>query len=98
MDTLHSYPPLTPRTVSDESVDGSWVMRNDTIQTPGGLQTPQLTSTVLRENPRQAAEHVPDQDSSEPGSEPDYIHKYARTHTHHHLIRCRRVRLGVGSG
>lgn len=61
---------------ADESVDGSWVMRNDTIQTPGGLQTPQLNSTVLRENPRQAAEHVPDQDSSEPGSEPDYIHKY----------------------
>uniref|UniRef100_A0A8B9HFT0 Cohesin subunit SA n=1 Tax=Astyanax mexicanus TaxID=7994 RepID=A0A8B9HFT0_ASTMX len=61
---------------TDESVDGSWVMRNDTIQTPGGLQTPQLTSTVLRENPRQAAEHIPEQDSSEPGSEPDYIHKF----------------------
>lgn len=62
-------------------------MRNDTIQTPGGLQTPQLTSTVLRENPRQAAEHVPDQDSSEPGSEPDYIHKYTpalNTHLHKH--------------
>ncbi|MCJ8745934.1 hypothetical protein PDJAM_G00135980 [Pangasius djambal] len=70
-------PPLHKKRTdaAEESVDGSWVMRNDTIQTPGGLQTPQLTSTVLRENPRQAAEHVPDQDSSEPGSEPDYIHK-----------------------
>uniref|UniRef100_A0A8C1RRS5 Stromal antigen 1b n=1 Tax=Cyprinus carpio TaxID=7962 RepID=A0A8C1RRS5_CYPCA len=55
---------------------GSWVMRNDTIQTPGALHTPQLTSTALRENPRQAADHIPDQDSSEPGSEPDYMHKY----------------------
>uniref|UniRef100_A0A8B9HFH5 Cohesin subunit SA n=1 Tax=Astyanax mexicanus TaxID=7994 RepID=A0A8B9HFH5_ASTMX len=67
-------PPLHKKRPDDESVDGSWVMRNDTIQTPGGLQTPQLTSTVLRENPRQAAEHIPEQDSSEPGSEPDYIH------------------------
>lgn len=49
-------------------------MRNDTLQTPGALQTPQLTSTVLRENPRQAAEHIPEQDSSEAGSEPDYMH------------------------
>uniref|UniRef100_A0A672LF10 Cohesin subunit SA n=1 Tax=Sinocyclocheilus grahami TaxID=75366 RepID=A0A672LF10_SINGR len=56
-------------------VEGSWVMRNDTLQTPGGLHTPQLTSTVLRENPRQAADHIPDQDPSEPGSEPDYMHK-----------------------
>ncbi|KAJ8409598.1 hypothetical protein AAFF_G00229990 [Aldrovandia affinis] len=54
-------------------VEGSWLMRNDTLQTPGALQTPQLTSTVLRENPRQAAEHIPDQDS-EPGSESDYVH------------------------
>lgn len=59
---------------AEESVEGSWLMRNDTIQTPGALQTPQLTSTVLRENPRQAAEHMPDQDS-EPGSESDYVHK-----------------------
>uniref|UniRef100_A0A8C1FT73 Cohesin subunit SA n=2 Tax=Cyprinus carpio TaxID=7962 RepID=A0A8C1FT73_CYPCA len=59
-------------------VEGSWVVRNDTLQTPGGLHTPQLTSTVLRENPRQAADHIPDQDSSEPGSEPDYMHKYER--------------------
>uniref|UniRef100_A0A673N3C4 Cohesin subunit SA n=1 Tax=Sinocyclocheilus rhinocerous TaxID=307959 RepID=A0A673N3C4_9TELE len=56
--------------------EGSWVMRNDTLQTPGALHTPQLTSTVLRENPRQAVDHIPDQDSSEPGSEPDYMHKY----------------------
>uniref|UniRef100_A0A670JAG6 Cohesin subunit SA n=1 Tax=Podarcis muralis TaxID=64176 RepID=A0A670JAG6_PODMU len=31
----------------------SWLNRNDSIQTPGALQTPQLTSTVLRENTRQ---------------------------------------------
>uniref|UniRef100_A0A4W4H024 Cohesin subunit SA n=1 Tax=Electrophorus electricus TaxID=8005 RepID=A0A4W4H024_ELEEL len=66
-------PPLHKK-LPEESGDGSWVMRNDSLQTPGGLQTPQLTSTVLRENPRQAAEHIPDQDSSEPGSEPDFIH------------------------
>uniref|UniRef100_A0A671Q176 Cohesin subunit SA n=1 Tax=Sinocyclocheilus anshuiensis TaxID=1608454 RepID=A0A671Q176_9TELE len=64
------------RIKNKESVDGSWIMRNDTLQTPGALHTPQLTSTVLRENPRQAADHIPDQDSSEPGSEPDYMHKY----------------------
>uniref|UniRef100_A0A4W4GZ24 Cohesin subunit SA n=1 Tax=Electrophorus electricus TaxID=8005 RepID=A0A4W4GZ24_ELEEL len=69
-------PPLHKKRTDgeEESGDGSWVMRNDSLQTPGGLQTPQLTSTVLRENPRQAAEHIPDQDSSEPGSEPDFIH------------------------
>lgn len=48
------------------------MMRNDTLQTPGALQTPQLTSTVLREN--RPAEHIPDPDS-EPGSENDYVHK-----------------------
>uniref|UniRef100_A0A8C1UVK9 Cohesin subunit SA n=1 Tax=Cyprinus carpio TaxID=7962 RepID=A0A8C1UVK9_CYPCA len=68
-------PPQHKRRPEEESVEGSWVMRNDTLQTPGGLHTPQLTSTVLRENPRQAADHIPDQDSSEPGSEPDYMHK-----------------------
>uniref|UniRef100_A0A8C1UVH2 Cohesin subunit SA n=1 Tax=Cyprinus carpio TaxID=7962 RepID=A0A8C1UVH2_CYPCA len=67
-------PPQHKRRPEEESVEGSWVMRNDTLQTPGGLHTPQLTSTVLRENPRQAADHIPDQDSSEPGSEPDYMH------------------------
>uniref|UniRef100_A0A672LCY8 Cohesin subunit SA n=1 Tax=Sinocyclocheilus grahami TaxID=75366 RepID=A0A672LCY8_SINGR len=67
--------PQHKRRPEEESVEGSWVMRNDTLQTPGGLHTPQLTSTVLRENPRQAADHIPDQDPSEPGSEPDYMHK-----------------------
>uniref|UniRef100_A0A672R8C9 Cohesin subunit SA n=1 Tax=Sinocyclocheilus grahami TaxID=75366 RepID=A0A672R8C9_SINGR len=67
-------PPQHKRRPEEESVEGSWVMRNDTLQTPGALHTPQLTSTVLRENPRQAADHIPDQDSSEPGSEPDYMH------------------------
>uniref|UniRef100_A0A4W6DW35 Cohesin subunit SA n=1 Tax=Lates calcarifer TaxID=8187 RepID=A0A4W6DW35_LATCA len=52
-------------------VEGSWMMRNDTLQTPGALQTPQLTSTVLREN--RPAEHMPDPDS-EPGSENDFVH------------------------
>lgn len=56
----------------ESSVEGSWMMRNDTLQTPGALQTPQLTSTVLREN--RPAEHMPDPDS-EPGSENDYVHK-----------------------
>uniref|UniRef100_A0A8C1YD68 Cohesin subunit SA n=1 Tax=Cyprinus carpio TaxID=7962 RepID=A0A8C1YD68_CYPCA len=68
-------PPQHKRRPEEEAVEGSWVMRNDTIQTPGALHTPQLTSTALRENPRQAADHIPDQDSSEPGSEPDYMHK-----------------------
>uniref|UniRef100_A0A673N0V2 Cohesin subunit SA n=1 Tax=Sinocyclocheilus rhinocerous TaxID=307959 RepID=A0A673N0V2_9TELE len=54
-------PPQHKRRPEEESVEGSWVMRNDTLQTPGGLHTPQLTSTVLRENPRQAADHIPDQ-------------------------------------
>uniref|UniRef100_A0A8C1Z457 Cohesin subunit SA n=1 Tax=Cyprinus carpio TaxID=7962 RepID=A0A8C1Z457_CYPCA len=69
-------PPQHKRRPEEEAVEGSWVMRNDTLQTPGALHTPQLTSTALRENPRQAADHIPDQDSSEPGSEPDYMHKY----------------------
>uniref|UniRef100_A0A7N8Y444 Cohesin subunit SA n=1 Tax=Mastacembelus armatus TaxID=205130 RepID=A0A7N8Y444_9TELE len=55
---------------TDCFVEGSWMMRNDTLQTPGPLQTPQLTSTVLREN--RPAEHMPDPDS-EPGSENDYM-------------------------
>ena len=58
--------------IPEESVEGSWMMRNDTLQTPGALQTPQLTSTVLREN--RPTEHIPDPDS-EPGSENDYVHK-----------------------
>lgn len=48
------------------------MLRNDTLQTPGPLPTPQLTSSVLREN--RPAEHLPDPDS-EPGSENDYVHK-----------------------
>lgn len=47
------------------------MMRNDTLPTPGALQTPQLTSTVLREN--RPAEHMADPDS-EPGSENDFVH------------------------
>uniref|UniRef100_A0AAQ6AIQ8 Cohesin subunit SA n=1 Tax=Amphiprion ocellaris TaxID=80972 RepID=A0AAQ6AIQ8_AMPOC len=44
-------PPLHKKRIEEESsVEGSWMMRNDTLQTPGALQTPQLTSTVLREN------------------------------------------------
>lgn len=70
--------------ISEESsVEGSWMMRNDTLQTSGALQTPQLTSTVLREN--RAAEHLPDPDS-EPGSENDYVHKWVWKHTHTHSL------------
>ncbi|XP_028994748.1 cohesin subunit SA-1a [Betta splendens] len=65
-------PPLHKKRIEEESsVEGSWMLRNDTLQTPGPLQTPQLTSTVLREN--RPAEHMPDPDS-EPGSENDYVH------------------------
>lgn len=59
-------------------MEGSWLLRNDTLQTPGALQTPQLTSTVLREN--RPAEHLPDPDS-EPGSENDFVHKSVHEHT-----------------
>uniref|UniRef100_A0A7N8YQ77 Cohesin subunit SA n=1 Tax=Mastacembelus armatus TaxID=205130 RepID=A0A7N8YQ77_9TELE len=62
--------PLQKNINEESSVEGSWMMRNDTLQTPGPLQTPQLTSTVLREN--RPAEHMPDPDS-EPGSENDYM-------------------------
>ncbi|XP_069566762.1 cohesin subunit SA-1a [Brachyistius frenatus] len=65
-------PPVHKKRIEEEtSVEGSWMMRNDTLQTPGALQTPQLTSTVLREN--RPAEHMPDPDS-EPGSENDFVH------------------------
>nr|XP_020472309.1 cohesin subunit SA-1 isoform X1 [Monopterus albus]XP_020472310.1 cohesin subunit SA-1 isoform X1 [Monopterus albus]XP_020472311.1 cohesin subunit SA-1 isoform X1 [Monopterus albus] len=69
-------PPLHKKRIEgketeESSVEGSWMMRNDTLQTPAPLQTPQLTSTVLREN--RPAEHMPDPDS-EPGSENDYVH------------------------
>lgn len=66
-------PAVHKKRIEEESVESSWMMRNDTLQTPGGLPAPQLTSTVLRENPRQAAEHMPDPDS-EPASETDYVH------------------------
>uniref|UniRef100_A0A671WRF7 Cohesin subunit SA n=1 Tax=Sparus aurata TaxID=8175 RepID=A0A671WRF7_SPAAU len=66
-------PPIHKKRIEEESsVEGSWMLRNDTLQTPGALQTPQLTSTVLREN--RPAEHMPDPDS-EPGSENDFVHK-----------------------
>ncbi|KAK6325373.1 cohesin subunit SA-1a [Coregonus clupeaformis] len=62
------------RIEEESSVEASWLRGNDSLQTPGALATPQLTSTVLRENPRQAADtHLPDPDS-EPGSENDYVH------------------------
>ncbi|XP_031651251.1 LOW QUALITY PROTEIN: cohesin subunit SA-1-like [Oncorhynchus kisutch] len=62
------------RIEEESSVEASWLRGNDSLQTPGALTTPQLTSTVLRENPRQAADtHLPDHDS-EPGSENDYVH------------------------
>uniref|UniRef100_A0A8D3CEB9 Cohesin subunit SA n=1 Tax=Scophthalmus maximus TaxID=52904 RepID=A0A8D3CEB9_SCOMX len=64
-------PPVHKKRIEEESsVEGSWLMRNDTLPTPGALQTPQLTSTVLREN--RPAEHMPDPDS-EPGSENDFM-------------------------
>uniref|UniRef100_A0A8D0DGY3 Cohesin subunit SA n=1 Tax=Sander lucioperca TaxID=283035 RepID=A0A8D0DGY3_SANLU len=64
-------PPLHKKRIEEESsVEGLWMLRNDTLQTPGALQTPQLTSTVLREN--RPAEHMPDPDS-EPGSENDFM-------------------------
>ncbi|XP_029473133.1 cohesin subunit SA-1 isoform X1 [Rhinatrema bivittatum] len=66
-------PPLHKKRIEDESMDNTWMTRNDTIQTPGALQTPQLTSTVLRENPRQMAEQIQEQES-EHGSEPDFLH------------------------
>ncbi|XP_053565729.1 cohesin subunit SA-1 [Bombina bombina] len=67
-------PPIhKKRGLEEESIDNSWMTRNDTIQTPGGLQTPQLTSTVLRENQRQMPEQIPEQES-EHSSEPDFLH------------------------
>uniref|UniRef100_A0A4W5QPH5 STAG1 cohesin complex component n=1 Tax=Hucho hucho TaxID=62062 RepID=A0A4W5QPH5_9TELE len=41
------------RIEEESSVEASWLRGNDSLQTPGALTTPQLTSTVLRENPRQ---------------------------------------------
>uniref|UniRef100_A0A8C3XM81 Cohesin subunit SA n=1 Tax=Chelydra serpentina TaxID=8475 RepID=A0A8C3XM81_CHESE len=64
-------PPLHKK----RTLEGSWLNRNDTIQTPGALQTPQLTSTVLRENTRQMGEQIQEHES-EHGSEQDFLHKY----------------------
>lgn len=58
----------------DESLEGSWLNRNENIHTPGTLQTPQLTSTVLRENTRQMGEQIQEHES-EQGSEQDFLHK-----------------------
>uniref|UniRef100_A0ACB8FA87 Cohesin subunit SA-1 n=1 Tax=Sphaerodactylus townsendi TaxID=933632 RepID=A0ACB8FA87_9SAUR len=66
-------PPLHKKRVEDENLEGSWLNRNDTIQTPGALQTPQLTSTVLRENTRQIGEQIQEHES-EPGAEQDFLH------------------------
>ncbi|KAM3834835.1 cohesin subunit SA-1 isoform 2-T3 [Vipera latastei] len=65
-------PPLHKKRVEDENLEGSWLNRNDNIQTPSALQTPQLTSTVLRENTRQIGEQIPEHES-EPGSEQDFL-------------------------
>lgn len=58
----------------DESLEGSWLNRNENIHTPGALQAPQLTSTVLRENTRQMGEQIQEHES-EQGSEQDFLHK-----------------------
>ncbi|XP_072469678.1 cohesin subunit SA-1 isoform X2 [Notamacropus eugenii] len=67
-------PPLHKKRVEEESLDGTWLNRNDTtIQTPGAMPAPQLTSTVLRENNRQIGEQIQEHES-EHGSEPDFLH------------------------
>ncbi|XP_068057190.1 cohesin subunit SA-1 isoform X2 [Anomalospiza imberbis] len=66
-------PPLHKKRVEDESLEGSWLSRNENIHTPGTLQTPQLTSTVLRENTRQMGEQIQEHES-EQGSEQDFLH------------------------
>uniref|UniRef100_A0A672UJH5 Cohesin subunit SA n=1 Tax=Strigops habroptila TaxID=2489341 RepID=A0A672UJH5_STRHB len=73
-------PPLHKKRVEgfvlflDESLEGSWLNRNENIHTPGTLQAPQLTSTVLRENTRQMGEQIQEHES-EQGSEQDFLHK-----------------------
>ncbi|KAJ7423968.1 Cohesin subunit SA-1 [Willisornis vidua] len=66
-------PPLHKKRVEDESLEGSWLNRNENIHTPGALQAPQLTSTVLRENTRQMGEQIQEHES-EQGSEQDFLH------------------------
>uniref|UniRef100_A0A8D2NRH2 Cohesin subunit SA n=1 Tax=Zosterops lateralis melanops TaxID=1220523 RepID=A0A8D2NRH2_ZOSLA len=73
-------PPLHKKRVEgcvlslDESLEGSWLNRSENIHTPGALQAPQLTSTVLRENTRQMGEQIQEHES-EQGSEQDFLHK-----------------------
>uniref|UniRef100_A0A8C7A8W8 STAG1 cohesin complex component n=1 Tax=Nothoprocta perdicaria TaxID=30464 RepID=A0A8C7A8W8_NOTPE len=66
-------PPLHKKRVEDESLEGSWLNRTENIHTPGTLQAPQLTSTVLRENTRQMGEQIQEHES-EQGSEQDFLH------------------------
>uniref|UniRef100_A0A8D2NW64 Cohesin subunit SA n=1 Tax=Zosterops lateralis melanops TaxID=1220523 RepID=A0A8D2NW64_ZOSLA len=66
-------PPLHKKRVEDESLEGSWLNRSENIHTPGALQAPQLTSTVLRENTRQMGEQIQEHES-EQGSEQDFLH------------------------
>ncbi|XP_074955574.1 cohesin subunit SA-1 isoform X3 [Phalacrocorax aristotelis] len=66
-------PPLHKKRVEDDSLEGSWLNRNESIHTPGALQAPQLTSTVLRENTRQMGEQIQEHES-EQGSEQDFLH------------------------
>uniref|UniRef100_A0A8C5TL73 Cohesin subunit SA n=1 Tax=Malurus cyaneus samueli TaxID=2593467 RepID=A0A8C5TL73_9PASS len=66
-------PPLHKKRVEDESLEGSWLNRSENIHTPGTLQPPQLTSTVLRENTRQMGEQIQEHES-EQGSEQDFLH------------------------
>uniref|UniRef100_A0A8C8ADI4 Cohesin subunit SA n=1 Tax=Otus sunia TaxID=257818 RepID=A0A8C8ADI4_9STRI len=47
---------------NDSSNTSSWLNRNESIHTPGTLQAPQLTSTVLRENTRQIGEQIQEHD------------------------------------
>uniref|UniRef100_A0A8C3TXU6 Cohesin subunit SA n=1 Tax=Catharus ustulatus TaxID=91951 RepID=A0A8C3TXU6_CATUS len=56
-------PPLHKKRVEGwRGLEGSWLNRNENIHTPGTLQTPQLTSTVLRENTRQMGEQIQEHD------------------------------------
>uniref|UniRef100_A0A8C8ABR2 Cohesin subunit SA n=1 Tax=Otus sunia TaxID=257818 RepID=A0A8C8ABR2_9STRI len=56
-------PPLHKKRVEGlYGLEGSWLNRNESIHTPGTLQAPQLTSTVLRENTRQIGEQIQEHD------------------------------------
>ncbi|KAI2667563.1 Cohesin subunit SA-1 [Labeo rohita] len=56
-------PPLHKKRIEEESVEGSWMMRNDTLQTPGALQTPQLTSTARSGGVRQTVRGLMEDDA-----------------------------------